>query len=67
VLQEFDIIATVGANTALVRTFDVDVADGVLDVALSNGSAGNARLDALRVIRVGSAGESIFANGFEAD
>ena len=48
------------------RTFDVDVADGVLDIALNNGSAGNARLDALRVIRVGD-GESIFADGFEAD
>jgi hypothetical protein len=67
VLQEFDIIAVVGVNTALVRTFDVDVSDGVLDIALSNGSAGNARLDALRVIRAGDAGESIFADGFEAD
>jgi poly(3-hydroxybutyrate) depolymerase len=66
VLQDFDIIATAGVNTALVSTFEVNVGDGVLDIALSNGSAGNARLDALRVIRAGSAGESIFANGFEA-
>jgi len=67
VLQDFDIIATAGVNTALVRTFDVNVADGVLDIALSNGSVGNARLDALRVIRAGAAGESIFADGFEVN
>jgi len=65
VLQDFDIIATVGVNTALVRTFEVNVADGVLDIAVSNGSIGNARLDALRVIRAGGGGDSIFADGFE--
>ena len=66
VLDNFDIIAEAGANTALVRTFEVNVADGVLDIALANGSAGNARLDALRVIRVGGEGpDSIFADGFE--
>jgi poly(3-hydroxybutyrate) depolymerase len=64
VLDDFDIIATAGANTALVRTFHVNVADGVLDVALANGSAGNARLDALRVIREGD-GDSLFADGFD--
>lgn len=64
VLEDFDIIASVGVNTALVRTFDVNVADGVLDIALSNGSAGNARLDAFRVIRASDA-DSIFADGFE--
>ncbi|HKE49751.1 MAG TPA: malectin domain-containing carbohydrate-binding protein [Rhodanobacteraceae bacterium] len=66
VLDDFDIIATAGANTALVRTFDVDVVDGVLDIALTNGSVGNARLDAFRVIRAGGEGpDSIFADGFE--
>jgi len=65
VLQDFDIIATAGANAALIRTFDVTVADGVLDIALSNGSVGNARLDAFRVIRAGDAPDSIFASGFD--
>jgi predicted esterase len=66
VLPDFDIIATAGANVAVIRTFDVNVADGVLDIALSNGSVGNARLDAFRVIRLGD-GNSIFADGFDAN
>ncbi|HEY6895280.1 MAG TPA: malectin domain-containing carbohydrate-binding protein [Rhodanobacteraceae bacterium] len=66
VLQDFDIIATAGANTAIVDTFDVNVADGVLDIVLTNGSVGNARLDAFRVIRAGDAGDAIFADGFDA-
>lgn len=65
VLQDFDIIAAAGVNTLLVRTFAVNVSDGVLDIAFSNGSIGNARLDALRVIRAGGGGDSIFADGFE--
>jgi len=65
VLQDFDIIATAGANTAVVETFDANVADGMLDIVLTNGSAGNARLDAFRVIRAGDGGDSIFADGFE--
>ena len=64
VLQDFDIIATAGTNTAVVRAFDVNVADGVLDIVLSNGSVGNARLDAFRVIRDGD-GDSLFEDGFE--
>jgi hypothetical protein len=66
VLSDFDIIATAGANVAVIRTFDVNVSDGVLDIALSNGSVGNARLDAFRVIRLGD-GNSIFADGFDAN
>lgn len=64
VLAGFDIIAEVGVDTALVRRFATDVNDGVLDLVFVNGSAGSARLDALRVIRSG--GEAIFADGFEA-
>jgi poly(3-hydroxybutyrate) depolymerase len=64
VLQDFDIIASVGANVATLRRFEVDVEDGVLDVVFSNGSAGSARVDALRVIRSG--GDAVFADGFEA-
>lgn len=65
VLSEFDIIAEAGANTMTVRAFHVDVADGVLDIGLTNGSVGNARLDAFRVIREGNAGDELFADGFD--
>jgi poly(3-hydroxybutyrate) depolymerase len=66
VLTNFDIIAEVGANTMTVRTFHVDVADGVLDIALTNGSVGNARLDAFRVIREDSGADELFADGFDS-
>jgi poly(3-hydroxybutyrate) depolymerase len=62
VLHEFDIVAAAGVNTALVRRFNVSVIDGTLDIALQNGSVGNARLDAFRVIR---ADDAIFQDGFE--
>jgi poly(3-hydroxybutyrate) depolymerase len=65
VLDDFDVIAGAGVDTAVVRRFEVSVDDGVLDLAFANGSAGSARLDALRVIRGGT--EAIFADGFEAD
>jgi poly(3-hydroxybutyrate) depolymerase len=64
VLEDFDIIAAVGVDTATVRRFDVEVDDGVLDIVFANGSAGSARVDAIRVIRAG--GETVFADGFEA-
>ena len=63
VLDDFDIIASVGVDTAIIHRFDIVVADGLLDIAFANGSAGSARIDALRVIRTG--GEGIFADGFE--
>lgn len=62
VLDDFDIIASVGVDTAIVRRYEVTLADGMLDLVFANGSAGSARVDALRVIR---AGEGIFADGFE--
>lgn len=65
VLEEFDIVAEVGADTALVRRFGARVDDGVLDLVLTDGRAGRARLDALRVVRAD--GEAIFADGFEKD
>lgn len=65
VLDDLDLIATAGVDTAVVRRFEVSVDDGMLDLAFANGSAGSARLDALRVIRDGT--EAIFADGFEAD
>lgn len=65
VLNDFDIIANVGADVATVRHFDVSVNDGTLDIVFTNGSAGSARIDAIRVIRAG--GDAIFRNGFEAN
>jgi predicted esterase len=63
VLDDFDIIASVGVDVATVRRFDVDVSDGMLDLVFTNGSAGSARVDAIRVIRAGD--DAIFGNGFE--
>lgn len=65
VLNDFDIIASVGVNVAIVRHFDVNVSDGMLDIVFTNGSAGSARIDAIRVIRAG--GDSIFRDGFEVN
>jgi hypothetical protein len=65
VLNDFDIIASVGADVATVRHFDVNVSDGTLDIVFANGSAGSARIDAIRVIRAG--GDAIFKSGFEVN
>lgn len=62
VLSEFDIGATAGFNTALVRRFTVDVTDGELTIEVRNGSVGNARLDALRIYR---GADQLFKNGFQ--
>jgi hypothetical protein len=64
VLDDFDIIASVGVDTATVRRYDIVLADGMFDIVFANGNAGSARVDALRVIR---AGEGIFADGFEGE
>jgi len=65
VLDDFDIIASVGVDTATIRRFNVNVSDGMLDIVFTNGSAGSARVDAIRVIRAG--GDSIFRDGFEVN
>ena len=62
VLHEFDIAAAAGVNTALIKTFTANVTDGMLNIEIRNGSVGNARLDAFRVIR---SEEEIFGNGFD--
>lgn len=64
VLHDFDLVAEVGVDTALVRRFEVTVDDGTLDLAFANGSAGNARLDAFRVV---AAEPRIFADGFDGE
>ncbi len=64
ILSQFDIAATAGLNTAHVRDYRVDVGGGEVLVQVSNGSIGNARLDALHIRR---SFEAIFADGFEPD
>jgi len=52
-LVDLDLLATVGAATATVKTFSVDVSDGILDIAFS------AKVDQPKI----SAIEVIFPNG----
>ena len=62
VLDEFDIAAEAGIDTALVRHFRVNAANGEVLVQVTNGSIGNARLDALQVVR---SADVLFASGFD--
>ena len=62
VLEEFDIAATAGIDTALQRTFRLNAGSAEIVVQVGNGSVGNARLDALQIVR---SPDSIFAAGFE--
>ncbi len=64
VLNEFDIIATVGANTATIRPFNTSVSDGELEILVANGSVGSGKLDALKVVYLG-ANDFVFGSGFE--
>ena len=62
-LQEFDIAAEAGFDTALVKRYDVDVTTGEILIEVSNGSIGNARVDAVRVVL---SADRIFISGFES-
>lgn len=62
VLQEFDIAAQAGLNTAILRNHRVTVGNSEILIQVSNGSVGNARLDALKIVR---SVDSIFASGFD--
>jgi hypothetical protein len=48
VLNDLDVFATVGANTALDRTFDLTVSDGTLNVGFSS-TVGNPMISAIAV------------------
>lgn len=61
-LQEFEIAAEAGFDTALIKRYDIDVTNGEILIAVSNGSIGNARVDAMRIVL---SGDRIFASGFE--
>ena len=54
-LQEFDIAAEAGLDTALVKHYDIDVGNGEILIGFSNGSAGSARVDAIHVVLSGDA------------
>jgi len=62
-LQEFDIAAEAGFDTALVKRYNVDVTTGEILIEVSNGSIGNARVDAVRVVL---SADRIFISGFES-
>ncbi len=62
VLDEFDIAATAGIDTAHVRRYLVEATDGEVVIRIGNGSIGNARLDALKVVR---SADAIFRGSFE--
>lgn len=52
VLTNFDISAAAGTNTALVKSFNVTIADGKLDMAFTN-VVGNASLSAFELVPAG--------------
>jgi hypothetical protein len=62
-LQEFDIAAEAGLDTALVRRYDLNVDNHEILIGVSNGSIGNARVDAVRIVL---SADRIFASGFES-
>ena len=62
VLDEFDIAAAAGLNTALVRHYRANATNGEVLVQVANGSIGNARLDAVEVRR---SADVVFASGFD--
>ncbi|MEP6881112.1 MAG: malectin, partial [Dokdonella sp.] len=62
-LQEFDIAAEAGLDTALIKRYDVDVVNNEILIQSSNGTIGSARVDAVRVVL---SGDRIFASGFES-
>ena len=61
-LQEFDIAAEAGLDTALIKRYDIDVDNNEILIQFSNGSAGSARVDAIRVVL---SADRIFVSGFE--
>ena len=54
VLTNLDIVAEVGTRTALVKTFNVTVADGTLNLAFTQGAAGHPALSAFELVPAGA-------------
>jgi poly(3-hydroxybutyrate) depolymerase len=62
-LQEFDIAAEAGLDTALIRRYDLNVDNNEILIGVSNGSIGNARVDAVHIVL---SADRIFASGFDS-
>lgn len=62
-LQEFDIAAEAGIDTALIKHYDIDVTNNEILIQFINGTVGSARVDALRVV---PSDDRIFASGFDS-
>lgn len=63
-LQEFDIAAEAGLDTALIQHYKIDVENGEILIQFSNGSIGSARVDAVHVVL---SDDRVFASGFDPD
>jgi hypothetical protein len=50
VLENIDLVAEVGYETAVVKEFETDVADGELNLNVKNGATGNAKINGIEVI-----------------
>ena len=61
-LQEFDIAAEAGLDTALIKHYDIDVGNGEILIQFSNGSVGSARVDAVQIVL---SADRIFMSGFD--
>ena len=61
-LEEFDIAAEAGLDTAVIKRYDIDVGNNEILIQFSNGSVGSARIDAVRVVL---SLDRIFVSGFE--
>ncbi|SNS31086.1 malectin domain-containing carbohydrate-binding protein [Tropicimonas sediminicola] len=53
--DDFDITAVFGWNTADVRSYEVTVADGVLDIDFLKGSANNPKISAIEIVAASDA------------
>ncbi|MEM7742684.1 MAG: malectin domain-containing carbohydrate-binding protein [Pseudomonadota bacterium] len=58
VLDDYDIFADVGQNTAVLKSFNTTVIDGNLDVDFTT-VVDNAKISAIEIIKLGSPGEAL--------
>lgn len=57
--ENFDIVAEVGNRTAVIKTFDIDVADGELNISF-DADINNAQISAIKVLKPGETSTSIY-------
>ena len=58
VLDDYDITANLGWNTAAVESFEVEVTDGNLDLDFLKGSANNPKISAIEILGAGDPGST---------